>query len=206
MNIIEDLRALYSHFGYKWDEDLNVLGIRDAADLKKDVFNDRIGAVVGDEVKFIVATVDPGLYYTNPKNRPSTWPTGCAHLVEGQYTYRPHIYRNTPAFAPSSKLRFWRDVDGDMEQDHNEKTKEAWADLFFHQPFRGNRDYIGGTSAGCQCGKNPESFQLWHKFIMSAARFKSNPKADFNYALFDRGQLPPALVEEIFTAYTVVGD
>ena len=89
MNVmtIEKLQSIFTKKGYKWDSNLNIVGVRNKSvgDKITNKFDDTLYIAYKEsgvwKIKSYAITTDPGTYYMkNPLNS-----NGCAILVEGQY-------------------------------------------------------------------------------------------------------------------------
>ena len=102
---IEELKAKFTELGYKW-EPFHLIGIRSAAN-EPNKFDDLIGVVNGNELKFFTGTTNPGTFWLNsPMN-----PKGAAVLKCGQYVdswvmgLHPNRQRRTPPMLSPWQLQ-----------------------------------------------------------------------------------------------------
>ena len=120
------LKSIYARYGIPW-EDINIFGIRDESNMKQDVWNDIIGAIIDEDDNrpqmFLAApaTTDPGVYWTDNKNRAKAgWEAGCAHLCLGFHknAYVVGLHHGDEALCQyGAAVTIWRDLNGDFKQE-----------------------------------------------------------------------------------------
>lgn len=171
------------------DRCVNVVGVRAFQNGARvtniaDEYNDTVAVVWLEDgqkrCREFVASVDPGQYYTdNPMNM-----AGCAHLIDGQYSYKPgkHGSAQRDAFVEAGPVSVWRDSDGDYARDAAERQVYTSASFGIHIHAGGTGDAVGKSSAGCQVIYGGWSGEPWQSFKSIC---QAHPKASFNYTLVD---------------------
>lgn len=180
----------------KWNDDINIVGIRNEADQKRDIFNDKILLVMGNKVLSFTGTTDPGKYWT--KNAKSLWGvSGVAHLVEGWYpeTYQlGYHFKELALVQTGAPVTVWRDVDEDYKYDTDiDEMQTGYFSINIHYTKNGPI-LIGQWSGGCQVIQNRND---WELFINLCKKF--NP-GKFNYLLMNINDLNEKYYDEFFKA------
>jgi hypothetical protein len=172
---IDELKAQFTELGYKWPS-IHVVGIRSKANIPNQ-FDDLIGLVQGDEVKWYTGTTNPGTFWlNNPINN-----LGTAVLKAGQYvdTYTIGLHQGKyTALKQSKKVTVYRDADKDSVAEEQGKEETGLFGINIHRAneLTESRN-IDKWSAGCQVLNIPKQF----KELIQAC-IKSNKKA-FTYTL-----------------------
>ena len=172
---IEELKAKFTELGYKW-EPFHLIGIRSAAN-EPNKFDDLIGVIDGNEVKFYSGTTNPGTYWLNsPMN-----PLGTAVLKVGQYldTWSIGFHKGKyTALVQVKPVTVHRDADKDSVAEEQGKETTGLYGINIH---RANESAISQNidkwSAGCQVLNNPKQFK---QFIEACQNSK---KKYFTYTL-----------------------
>lgn len=116
-----------------------------------DAYDDAIGFMAGQNGHAYIGSVDPGRHYTlNPMDSSA----GCAHVIEGRYTFVKGPHRSEPRAWKGQNVHCWRDKNRNGSQDPAEKTiYVVQVSIDLHYGGRGN--VVGEYSAGCQVVKQP---------------------------------------------------
>ena len=185
------IKELHARNGTPWG-DVNIFGVRDETDIEKDVWNDIIVAVIGEEVRVFSGTTDPGVYWTDDRNRRKAgWEKGCAHLCLGYHknAYKVGKHRGYEALVQwGNKVKIWRDLDADFEQDDNETVKSGWFGINIHHGYDARS--IGKASAGCQVIRKKSDFLEFMAFVKTSPRYRKSKSARFSYMLYEKAQVP----------------
>lgn len=172
---IEKIKAQFTELGYKWPA-FHIVGIRSATNLPNK-FDDLIGLVNGNEVKWYTATTNPGTFWLNsPINSLGTAVLKCGQYVD-TWAIGLHQGKYT-ALKQAKKVTVYRDADKDSiaEEQGNEDTGMFGINIHRANESTESRN-IDKWSAGCQVLNNPLQF----KELIQAC-IKSNKKA-FTYTL-----------------------
>lgn len=154
---IEELKAKFTELGYKW-EPFHLIGIRSAAN-EPNKFDDLIGVVNGNELKFFTCTTNPGTFWLNsPMN-----PKGAAVLKCGQYVdswvmgLHKGKYR---ALTQAKPITVWRDADKDSVAEEQGKEDTGIFGINIHRANEAVASKnIDKWSAGCQVLNDPKQFK-----------------------------------------------
>lgn len=171
----EELKAQFTELGYKWPT-IHVVGIRSKANLPNK-FDDLIGLVQGNEVKWYTGTTNPGTFWlNNPLN-----PLGTAVLKAGQYvdTYTIGLHKGKyTALVQSKKVTVFRDNDKDSIAEEQGKEDTGLFGINIHRANELTDSInIDKWSAGCQVLNSSKQF----KELIQAC-LKSGKKS-FTYTL-----------------------
>lgn len=116
-----------------------------------DLYDDTIGFMVSDGRGHCYSgSVDPGRYYTE---NPMPGTGGCAHVLEGHYTFVKGQHKSEPRAWKGLNVKCWRDLDRDNVQGADENkvyTLATSIDLHY-----GGNNTVGEYSAGCQVVRRP---------------------------------------------------
>lgn len=164
---------------------LHLLGVRGAtpagpavlwtAPNVADRYNDSI-VVFGRALRAFLGSVDPGAWYTN---RPLD-SDGCAHLLNGHWTYQFGTHRGHPALVQAAPVKVWRDKDKDTTRDPHELTESGWFGINIHAGGVGLN--VGPNSAGCQVIQGGWTGEAWESFYRACER---SGQSHFDYWLID---------------------
>lgn len=187
----------------QWDDTdkvPNVIGIRHFREWKTCLpgtyaWNDSIFAAWKEggkkKVEGFLASVDPALIRTqHPVN-----PNGCAHLVDGSYTYkRIELGEKKSVFAmPDGDIKFWRDRNRDGQRNEGEAIETARMGLWI---IPGSLNVKGDDwSAGSQVIAGGGNGGPWKRFVEI---LKAAPKDQFTYTLVDSHDLPLAPSDKMY--------
>lgn len=177
-----------------WRKKINIVGIRDSADQEKDIFNDRILLITGNNVVSFVGTTDPGKYWTgNAKRRWGV--SGVAHLVEGWYpeTYQIGDHMGKKALVQvGGPVKVWRDVNKNYKYDDGiDDIQTGYFGINIHYTKNGPV-LIGRWSGGCQVIQDSED---WNYFFKAC---KDSKIKAFNYLLINKNELDEKYKKEFF--------
>lgn len=124
MNVmtIEKLQSIFTKKGYKWDSNLNIIGVRTVNNKLTNQFDDKLYVFYKDgdywKLKSYTITTDPGKYYLTQE---LLNPKGCAILKEGQYINSHSIGLHQgkyEALVQRGNLTVYRDRDKDNDYDY----------------------------------------------------------------------------------------
>ena len=174
---------------------LNIIGIRNKShDSKK--FDDTLVVIYRNddrdwEVLSYEITTEPGpSILRKPIN-----PDGTAILVPGQYrsVYRVGLhggsYRHTALVQRGGRVKVWRDTNKNeiMEIDENTLIQEGMFGINIHRSaWPTEREYVRGSSAGCQVFKDSRQFTQFLNVCNKSADAFGN---SFTYTLIEEGDL-----------------
>ena len=185
------IKELHARNGVPW-EDINIFGVRDETDIERDIWNDIIVVVIGQDVRVFAGTTDPGIYWADNRNRKKHgWEKGCAHLCLGYHkdSYKVGKHRGYEALVQwGNKVKIWRDIDEDFKHDETEIVKSGWFGINIHHGY--DAKSIGKASAGCQVIRKKEDFLKFMEFVKSSPRYKKSKSARFSYMLYEKNQVP----------------
>lgn len=185
------IRAALARLGHPAPEPgrLHLLGIRGATPTSAteitrienlaDRYNDTI-TPFGSEIVAMVATVDPGATFT----RSPLHPQGCAHLLNGAWTYKRGLHRGRRALVQAAPVRIWRDRDKDFARDPHEMVESGFFGINIHAGGAGPA--VGSWSAGCQViagGWDGAPWQTLMRLVRAA------DQATYRYYLIDADDL-----------------
>lgn len=185
----------YAFFDGKRSYNLNIIGVRNKShDPKK--FDDALLVIYRDnkkewEVLAYEITTEPGpSILRKPIN-----PDGTAILVPGQYkgVYRVGLhggsYRHTALVQRGGAVKVWRDQNKNemIEIDENTLVQEGMFGINIHRRAdAGEREYVRGSSAGCQVFKDSVDFAEFLELCNKSADIFGN---SFTYTLIEEGDL-----------------
>jgi len=172
---------------------LNIIGIRnDSHDSTK--FDDTLLLIYRNksldwEVKSYEVTTEPGpAILRKPINQ-----KGTAILVPGQYrgTYKIDTHgsknRHTALCQRLGKVKVYRDTDKDSKPETTGTIEEGMFGINIHRHARlGEKEYVGGSSAGCQVFKDSKQFAEFMELCNISADFFDN---SFTYTLITEEDL-----------------
>ena len=172
---------------------LNIIGIRnDSHDSTK--FDDTLLLIYRNksldwEVKSYEVTTEPGpAILRKPINQ-----KGTAILVPGQYrgTYKIDTHgsknRHTALCQRLGKVKVYRDTDKDSKPETTGVIEEGMFGINIHRHARlGEKEYVGGSSAGCQVFKDSRQFAEFMELCNISADFFDN---SFTYTLITEEDL-----------------
>lgn len=164
---------------------LHILGVRGATPAAPNVlraganvadrYNDSI-IVFGTSLRAFLGSVDPGNYYTNQPLDAD----GCAHLLNGHWSYQLGTHRGHPALVQAAPVTVWRDRNRDQARDPHELTESGWFGINIHAGGTSLR--VGPNSAGCQILHGGWGGEAWRTFYGLCER---SGQARFDYWLID---------------------
>lgn len=191
-------KALFLKHKYVFSEEkmqFNVLGVRGYLLANGEVpnvgdkWNDTIFLIWKDSsgkerIESFVCSVDPGLYYYHlkPMN-----PSGCAHLVEGQYKYRRGLHGASqyPAFVQADVVTVART----NQANFNDRTKRdtGYFAINIHAGYEFGNESVYNSSAGCQVLKTggPSGWS-WKQFY---GLLNQDTRTVFYYTLMNSSDL-----------------
>jgi len=191
------LKNLYHYHDGIW-EDVNIFGLRDVAEMSKDVFNDWIGIAIGGKVHMFRGTCDPSVYWTKVGGANSA-KDGVAHICLGFYerVYMVGVHaRKNKNFAHQAllqignKIKIWRDGNNNFKKDNYDRTQEGYFGVNIHRASVNHIDKIGRYSAGCQVIQNKGDFEKFMSIITGSKSFKTSKRYRFNYNLMNVKEIP----------------
>tara|TARA_Y100000310_G_scaffold277497_1_gene295294 strand:- start:13 stop:633 length:621 start_codon:yes stop_codon:yes gene_type:complete len=196
--IAERLEDILKKKGYLFFDgnkkyNLNIIGIRnDSHDSTK--FDDTLLLIYRSksldwEVKSYEVTTEPGpAILRKPINQ-----KGTAVLVPGQYrgTYKIDTHgsknRHTALCQRLGKVKVYRDTDKDSKPETTGVIEEGMFGINIHRHARlGEKEYVGGSSAGCQVFKDSKQFAEFMELCNTSADFFDN---SFTYTLITEEDL-----------------
>tara|TARA_Y100000593_G_scaffold90977_1_gene178641 strand:- start:625 stop:1257 length:633 start_codon:yes stop_codon:yes gene_type:complete len=185
----------YVFFDGNKSYNLNIIGIRnDSHDSK--TFDDILTVVYRNddkewEVLTYEITTDPGpSILRKPIN-----PDGTAILVPNQYrgVYKIGLhggsYRHTALIQRGGKVEVWRDTNKNekIEVDENTLVQEGMFGINIHRHASSSeREYVRGSSAGCQVFKDSRQ---WNQFLNTCHKAADKFGNSFTYTLIDQKDL-----------------
>lgn len=191
---IEWLTRYYKDNGLPIEE-INLIGIRNSADIEKDVINDLLGYFTGRDIFLCHGTTEPSVLYTTDRSLRNR--AGTFHLSTGfhrgiwcigkhrGYEALVNDYRYCPP------TRGWRDSNYNFTKDPADVEVCDYFGINFHRMHPLSIvNKIGKYSAGCQVIQSPADFAVILDKIKSSDTYKIRRKATFNYMLFNAAQLP----------------
>ncbi len=168
---------------------INILGIRGFVDGQPNdndpnAYNDTIAVIWRDRnerkcVREYRASVDPGDYYTTHPMRTE----GCAHLADGQYSYKRGKHKGRSALVQAGPVTVWRDRNRSHSYDPGEVLDTGWFGINFHDGGTGSS--VGKWSAGCQVVHGGVSGAQWREFMDLVQMHRKNT---IRYTLADRAE------------------
>jgi len=185
-------------------QEINLIGIRNTADIDKDVINDYLGYWTKDKIFLCLGTTDPSVYYT--KNTVDRNKAGTAHLDYGWhekiwrigthkgYEALTNTWDSNPEFC-CKPTRFWRDTDFNFIRDSWDIELRDWIGINFHRMHETLIvKVIGKYSAGCQVVQDVKNFRHIIDTFKSTDMYKKQNKVNFNYMMFTIDQMPKDFV------------
>ena len=164
----------------KGDYNLNIIGVRNLASTRSNLFDDTMHVcckVDGEWIELVgPATTDPGRYWLQKEDYKA-----CAimyHPQQCRSAYKVGIHKSYRAIVQRKPVKYWRDGNKDAHLNYTGKIHEGVIGLNLHRSStkEGGSTVIGAWSAGCQVWQDPEDFyammelayeQLkkgWHRF------------------------------------------
>lgn len=206
------IKNIYSStLGAKWNDEINIFGIRDENDMRYSVWNDLIClAVRGKDhlwkIYSFIATCDPSAYWSsNANRRKHGWATnGAAHMTDG---FHPNIWivgkhRGYTALTQrGNKVKIWRDLNENFTDDDEERliklgiSNNGYFGLNLHHG--GNAKRIGLYSAGCQVIQRKKSFKKFMKLVMTNNKYLANKSAKYNYLLKNKSNVNQTILKAL---------
>ena len=194
MNVmtIEKLQSVFTKKGYKWDSNLNIIGVRNktVGDKITNKFDDTMYVAYKEagvwKVKSYAITTDPGKHYMVFE---LLNPDGCAILVEGQYlniyAIRKHRGLYDAVCQTYGAVKLYRDRDKDDTYDFTNIKTDPNSGINIHKAGADTLE-IGKNSAGCQVFKREADF---NDFMVICNTFKSLLGNKFTYTLINSNDL-----------------
>ena len=186
------LKNYYKDHGYPIQK-FNLIGVRNTADIKKDIINDRLGFFTDSELFLRPGTTDPSVYWTLSKERNQA---GTFHLRSGFQSrlWAFGIHRGYEAFVNDYRrcrpTEGWRDADYNFVQGDKDKIVRDYIGINFHRMHNTILvKVIGKYSAGCQVVRDIKDFN----YILQQA--KQSGVIIFNYMLFMIDEVPAEFLE-----------
>ena len=187
---IEKLQSILTKKGYRWDSNLNIIGVRNkgVGDTITNKFDDTMYVAYKEQGKWIIKsfpiTTDPGKYYMvnellNEK--------GCAILVEGQYpVYQIGLHQGKyPALVQRGTVKLYRDRDKDTVYDFENIESSLSSGINIHKAGKDSLE-INNWSAGCTVFKREAQF---NEFMSICNQFKAILGNKFTYTLINSNDL-----------------
>tara|TARA_R100000808_G_C2132719_1_gene141623 strand:+ start:593 stop:1219 length:627 start_codon:yes stop_codon:yes gene_type:complete len=184
----------YVFFDGNKSYNINIIGVRNSSNSSKS-FDDSLLVIYRNillewQVESYQITTDPGPYILRkPIN-----PDGTAILVPDQYrgVYKIGLhggsFRHTALIQRGGKVKVYRDDDKDSKLEMDErKIQEGMFGINIHRHSRpAEREYVNGTSAGCQVFKNSKEFADFLEVCnISADKFGNS----FTYTLLEEADI-----------------
>ena len=183
----------YAFFDNNRPFNLNLVAVRNKSG-SSDKFDDTLFVVYRDkdkdwEVRSYEITTEPGpRILRKPINK-----KGTAILVPGQYrsTYKVDTHggknRHVALGQRSGKVWVYRDDDRDGKPDEKLVMEEGMFGINIHRHAReGEKEYVLGSSAGCQVFKSSRQFAQFMELCNQAADIYGN---SFTYTLLEEKEL-----------------
>lgn len=187
---IEKLQSILTKKGYRWDSNLNIIGVRNKSvgDIITNKFDDTMYVAYKEQGKWIIKsfpiTTDPGKYYMvnellNKK--------GCAILVEGQYpVYQIGLHQGKyPALVQRGIVKLYRDRDKDNVYDFENIESSLSSGINIHKAGKDSLE-INNWSAGCTVFKREKDF---NEFMCICNQFKGILGNKYTYTLINSNDL-----------------
>jgi len=185
----------YAFFDNNKSYNLNIIGVRNSShDSTK--FDDILTVVYRNdkkewEVLTYEITTEPGpSILRKPIN-----PDGTAILVPGQYrgVYKIGLhggsYRHTALIQRGGKVEVWRDANKNekIEVDENTLVQDGMFGINIHRHASSSeREYVRGSSAGCQVFKDSRQ---WNQFLNVCHKAADAFRNSFTYTLIEQKDL-----------------
>jgi len=204
--LIKDHKGLYRFYldyfkknKLKMDE-ITLIGIRDEADLQKDVINDYLGYIMKDKIFICKGTTDPSVYYTT--NKKDRNPQGTFHLKEGFHEKIWCVGRHKGYEALVNDWRYclptvgWRDTNYNFKYDEKDIEVKGHFGINFHRMHPSILvPFIGKYSAGCQVVHDVKDFRHIIDTVKSTQMYRgTSEKTVFNYLLINIKDIPKGLI------------
>ena len=184
---IEKLSSIFTKKGYKWDSNLNIIGVRNKSigDKITNKFDDTLYIAYKEagvwKIKSYAITTDPGTYYMkNPLNA-----NGCAILVEGQYlniySIRNHQGKYPAICQTYGAVKLYRDDNKNDIYDFTNIVSDPNSGVNIHKAGKDSLE-INQNSAGCQVFKREVDF---NDFMIICSSFKAILGNKFTYTLIN---------------------
>jgi hypothetical protein len=186
-------RLRYAFFDNNKSYNLNLIAVRSKSD-SSDKFDDALFVVFRDkdkewEVRSYEITTEPGpRILRKPINE-----KGTAILVPGQYrsVYKIDTHggknRHIALCQRNGKVWVYRDDDRDGKPDEKLVMEEGMFGINIHRHAReGEKEYVLGSSAGCQVFKSSRQFAQFMELCNQAADIYGN---SFTYTLLEEKEL-----------------
>jgi len=186
-------RLRYAFFDNNKSYNLNLIAVRSKSD-SSDKFDDALFVVFRDkdkewEVRSYEITTEPGpRILRKPINE-----KGTAILVPGQYrsVYKIDTHggknRHIALCQRNGKVWVYRDDDRDGKPDEKLVMDEGMFGINIHRHAReGEKEYVLGSSAGCQVFKSSRQFAQFMELCNQAADIYGN---SFTYTLLEEKEL-----------------
>ena len=185
---IEKLQSIFTKKGYKWDPNLNIIGVRNKISSKvTNKFDDTLYVIYKESGTFKLVeyqiTTDPGKYYIKKLLNVN----GCAILAEGQYpVYQIGYHQGKyPALVQRGPVKLYRDKDLDDEYDFVNITTDPNSGINIHKAGADSLE-INNWSGGCQVFKKEKDFNY---FMTICNSFKAILGNKFTYTLINSNDL-----------------
>lgn len=170
----------------------NLIGIRDEANMSKDVINDKLGFFTDWELFLAEGTTDPGVYWTVSDERN---PAGTFHLLSGFHekiwTFGKHKGYSALVndYRHCKPTRGWRDANYNYIYDKGDRLVCDYYGINFHRMHQTIlQKLIGKYSGGCQVVRNIKDFEhIYTKALTSGV-------VVFNYMMFKAEEVKGVLI------------
>lgn len=192
-NFYNHLKNLYLEHGAQWDN-INIFGVRDVTNVKKDVFNDYIGVAIDNKVHLFKGTCDPSVYWTK-KGGAGAKKNGVAHICLGYYknVYMVGLHKGYEAMVQrGSSIKIWRDSNNNFRKDDSDIIEKGYFGVNIHRASAYHvLENIGKYSAGCQVIQDPKDFEKFLNIVKGSEKYsKKGKRAKFSYFLLKRSDIP----------------
>lgn len=192
---IKWLKAYYKANKLPLNE-VNLFGIRDSADLAKDVINDQIGYFTDSDILIARGTTEPGVYWTKTEGERNK--AGTFHLKEGFHERIWCVGTHKGYEALVNDYRYckptkgWRDANYDFVRDSKDVEVCDYFGINCHRMHPiALVDKVGKYSAGCQVYRDPNDFKKLLATIKASHMYRgTSAKTVFNYMLFTIDEIP----------------
>ena len=196
--VLAQIRSLGYEVFTEGDYNLNLFGIR-SPDTVSGTYDDFLGCAYRADgqwnVRYWLATTDPGLYYReSPLNV-----NGTAILVPGQYkgvySVDLHAGKYLALCQRNGPVTVWRDDNKDDVLDHNVDEESGYFGINIHAssstPYDQTRDRdadsdVGQWSAGCQVHATTTGFREMMDLVSKQLETHPSWKKVFTYTLLDQ--------------------
>jgi len=166
---IAELKKEFLKLKYDWFP-FHIVGIR-SKENKPNVFDDLIGVVVNDSIKWYSCTTNAGTYWLNhPMNVNGTAVLKCNQYID---SWALGLHQGKyKALRQIKKVEVWRDNDKDSLSEEQGKIDSGLFGINIHRAnINGESVLVDKWSAGCQVINNSSNFK---DFISLCEKSKQN--------------------------------